>query len=61
MLCIVLYLILFLYCVLLKKRIEYLNKLAAGDKSVKINAATNFPHDIVHKYREESCNKYCYK
>ena len=32
------------------RRREYLSKLAAGDKSVKINAVTNFPHDIVHKY-----------
>ena len=32
------------------RRREYLTKLASGDKSVKINAATNFPHDIVHKY-----------
>ena len=33
-----------------ERREEYLNNLANGDKSVKINAKALFLHDIVHKY-----------
>lgn len=32
------------------RRREYLDKLEKGDKTVKINAAAVFPHDIVHQY-----------
>lgn len=35
-----------------QRRREYLAKLSVGDKSVKINAATNYPHDIVAKYSD---------
>lgn len=33
-----------------ERRREYLAKLVAGDKSVKINSSVNYPHDIVNKY-----------
>lgn len=33
------------------RRMEFLSKLANGDKDVKINASTLYPHDIVTKYK----------
>lgn len=39
-----------------ERREEYLNNLANGDKSVKINAKTLFLHDIVHKYTSTNYN-----
>ena len=35
------------------RRREFLDKLAKGDKDVKINAGACFPHDIVVKYRAD--------
>lgn len=35
------------------RRRVYLARLAKGDKEVKINASTLYPHDIVHKYMKE--------
>lgn len=37
-----------------ERRREFLAKLAAGDKTVKINSSVNFPHDIVHQYSDAS-------
>jgi len=39
-----------------ERREEYLNNLANGDKSVKINAKALFLHDIVHKYTSNIFN-----
>ena len=35
-----------------ERRIEFLNKLKSGDKSVHINSSVNYPHDIVHEYMD---------
>ena len=37
------------------RRREYLDKLEKGE--AKVNAATNFPHDIVHKYHTDGWNR----
>lgn len=37
-----------------ERRRAYLAALERGDKGVKINGSVNFPHDIVHKYMEDS-------
>ena len=39
-----------------ERREEYLENLANGDKSVKINAKALFLHDIVHKYTSNNYN-----
>lgn len=42
------------------RRREYLNKLVKGDESVKINAATLEPYEIVHKYVTEHGHSHNY-
>lgn len=38
-----------------ERRIQYLEDLKNGKEGVKINASTNFPHDIVHQYIDNDC------
>lgn len=39
-----------------ERRQQYLEDLSSGKEGVKINASTNFPHDIVHQYiNEKTC------
>ena len=37
-----------------ERRIQYLEDLKNGKEGVKINASTNFPHDIVHGYMNDA-------
>lgn len=43
-----------------ERRQQYLNDLKNGKEGVKINASTNFPHDIVHGYKKDPYETWMY-